>query len=302
MSETSSPQGGVTAAGGRTETPQGAGSPRGGMSPRGSAPHREPQESIFSKIVRIIFAPFVWLARPLVFRVSHERGNPKVYFTSFSSLMYLWPVMIVGLVGPWLAENVIRPDTMGWIWITILWLVILSLGADMDRNKMMALLAIIVILWLGGMLLEAKQGIPILSQIHDYFARQNVSVEPGTVKVFGIIAAIILVLVVISAWFDGRYEITTREITHRRVFRTSDSVPRAAKRIKQDWRDLTEFLLGIGAGDLIVQDTNGNVVLRIPNVPFLWFFRHDVDHILEVLATTDVEDVAAAIAEAEDGA
>jgi hypothetical protein len=33
--------------------------------------------------------------------------------------------------------------------------------------------------------------------------------------------------------------------------------------------------------------------MRIANVPFLWFFRHDVDHILEVLAVTDADEAAA---------
>lgn len=50
----------------------------------------------------------------------------------------------------------------------------------------------------------------------------------------------------------------------------------------------------MGAGDLIVIDSQKNEVLRITNVPFLWFFRHDVDHILEVLATTGADDIAAA--------
>ncbi len=251
----------------------------------------------FGKAVRIVLTPLLWILRPLVFSISKEAGNPKVRFTSFSTLIYLWPIMIIGWVNAalagwaWLDAS---PALLGWIWITVVFVVALCVGADVDRNKLIALAAAVLILWLGGSLLNAKMGIPVLSNIYDYFSGMEVRFEPGTARVFSIVTLIMLVIVMIAAWFDGRYEITTREITHRRLLRTSDSLPRAAKRIKRDWRDLAEFLLGLGAGDLIVIDSNKNEVLRIPNVPFLWFFRHDVDHILEVLATTDAEDIAAA--------
>lgn len=250
--------------------------------------------SPFKKFLHIIFAPITWLVRPLVFRVGTDKGNPKVFFTSFSTLMYLWPIMIIGYLNAFLLHwNFATAGTLGWIWITVVLIVLLCIGSDMNRNKTIILLMIIALLWISGLLLEAKKGIPILSNIYDFFAAENVQFDPGTAKVFSIATFIVLFCVVLGAWFDGRYEITTQEITHKRVFQTSDSLPRAAKRIKRDWRDITEVLLGLGAGDLIVIDANKNIVMRIPNVPFLWFFRHDVDHILEVLATTDVDESAA---------
>jgi len=256
----------------------------------------------FGRFLQVVFTPIVWLLRPLVFRVKKEAGTPKVYFTSFSTLMYLWPIMVVGWVGCWLhGWEWISPPVMGWIWITIVLIVLLSIGSDTDRNKTIVILLVVALLWVCGLLLEEKKGIPILSHVYDFLAERNVQFDPGTASVLSLATFIILLLVIFLAWFDGRYEITTREITHKRLLRTSDSLPRAAKRIKRDWRDLTEVFLGLGAGDLIVLDTNKNIVMRIPNIPFLWFFRHDVDHILEVLATTDVDE-AAALEEEEDSA
>ncbi len=263
---------------------------------------------VFSAIagfIAMIFKPIAWVVRPLVFRVSKERGNPKVNFTSFSNLLYLWPIMVIGWVGPWLTSGDkpwVSAGVMGWIWITVMLIVIICIGSDTDRNKTAALAAVVIIFWLGGLLLEAKKGIPVLSNVYDFFAGYNVQFDPGTAGVFSMATLVLLFFVIGSAWFDGRYEITTREITHKRLFRTSDSLPRAAKRIKRDWRDLIETILGLGAGDVIVLDTNSNVVMRIPNVPFLWFFRQDVDHILEVLATTEVADIEVAMAEATDDA
>jgi hypothetical protein len=256
----------------------------------------------FSRLIQVIFAPITWIVRPLVFRIGNERGNPKVMFTSFSTLLYLWPIMVVGVVNSLLLDWKITSDVelLGWIWITVAMLVLICVGSDLDRNKTIVITFLIVIFWLGGALLDARMKIPVLSRIYNFFDSQNVQFDPGTGKVMSIITFIILVGVVFVAWFDGRYEITTREITHRRVLFTSDSLPRAAARVKRDWRDLTEVLFGLGAGDLIVIDANKNIVMRIPNIPFLWFFRQDVDHILEVLATTDVDDEAAAIAAAED--
>ncbi len=251
----------------------------------------------FSKVLRVIAAPFLWVLRPLVFSISTEPGSPKVRFTSFSTLMYLWPIMVVGWVNYWISGwewVTVSPELLGWIWLTVVLIVAICIGADVDRNKMFVMAIILVVLWFGGILLKDKANFPILSHIHKYFADLNVQFEPGTALVFSVAILILLIGVVFTAWFDGRYEISTREITHRRILRTSDSLPRAAKRIKRDWRDLAEFFLGIGAGDLIVIDTNKNIVLRIANVPFLWFFRHEVDHVLEVLAVTDIDEIAAA--------
>ncbi|MCG8403968.1 MAG: hypothetical protein MI923_02100 [Phycisphaerales bacterium] len=244
------------------------------------------------KALRIIFAPLVWLLRPLVFRVSMDKNLPKVYFTSFSTLVYLWPIMVVGWINTML-YGWIDPAVLGWVWITVMLVVILCIGSDTDRNKTIVIILVGLLLWIGGLLIEEKQGIPVISRVYDHFAGYEVSFNPGTAQVFSVATLIILIFVVLAAWFDGRYEITTREISHKRLFRTSDSLPRAAKRIKRDWRDLTEVFLGLGAGDLIVLDSNKNIVMRIPNVPFLWFFRHDVDHILEVLATTEIDEAAA---------
>jgi len=251
---------------------------------------------VLSRIAQILLTPLIWLLRPLVFRVSQEPGNPRVSFTSFSGLMYLWPIMAVGWLGT-LLFPIIRPEVLGWIWITTLLVVLITVAADVDRNKLLVLIGLILICWMGGFILQKNQNIFVLSTIYDFFARQDVMFNKGMANVMSVIIAIILAGVIIVGWFDGRYEITTREITHKRVFRTSDSLPRAAKRIKRDWRDVAEAFIGLGAGDMIVLDSQKNIVMRIPNVPFLWFFRQDVDHILDVLATTEVEDIAAAMEE-----
>ncbi len=257
-------------------------------------------ESGWVRVVGSIFHVLIWplkiMFRPLVFRVSHERGNPKVFFTSFSPLMYLWPIMVIGWFGM-AVDSFVKTEVLGWAWITVVLLVLITVATDLDRNRALVVAGLILICWMFGFILESQKNWPVLSDIYEFFANQDVKFEPGTANVFSIVIFIILVGVVVVAWFDGRYEITTREITHKRAFRTSDSLPRAAKRIKRDWRDIAEVFLGLGAGDVIVLDSQKNIVMRIPNVPFLWFFRHDVDHILEVLATTEVEDIAAVMEE-----
>lgn len=265
-------------------------------------------ESGWVRVVGSIFHVLIWplkiMFRPLVFRVSTDRGNPKVFFTSFSPLLYLWPIMVIGWLGIFVNHYVETEvlgsawiELLGWAWITVVLLVLITVATDLDRNRALVVAGLILICWMLGFILESQQNWPVLSDIYNFFARQDVKFEPGTANVISIVIFIILIGVVIVAWFDGRYEITTREITHKRAFRTSDSLPRAAKRIKRDWRDIAEVFLGLGAGDVIVLDSQKNIVMRIPNVPFLWFFRHDVDHILEVLATTEVEDIAAAMEE-----
>lgn len=253
---------------------------------------------ILTKIFSILLKPLVFIFRPLIFRVTNEHGAPKVHFTSFSALIYLWPIMFVGWLGV-LLDGIITPEVLGWAWITTLLVVLITVATDVDRNKLLLLGLIVLLCWAGGFILQYNQDLPVLSGIYNFFAGQEVQFNRGMANVISLIIALIMVGVIAVAWVDGRYEITTREITHRKMLRTSDSLPRAAKRIKQDWRDIAELIIGLGAGDVIVLDSQKNIVMRIPNVPFLWFFRQDVDHVLEVIATTDVHDIAAVIEEEE---
>lgn len=288
-----------------TPTPTQPAAPKVADTPIVSTSHEN--ESTAGRIVGGILHLLIWplkiFFRPLVFRVKRVHGNPKVYFTSFSSLFYLWPIMAVGYLGcalesmEWVKDS---SATFGWIWITTVIVVLITVASDVDRNKLLVLIGMILIFFMGGYILQHNKNIRVLSSIYDFFARQGVHFNGGTAMVMSVIITIILIGVIIVAWFDGRYEITTREITHRRAFRTSDSLPRAAKRIKQDWRDLAEAVIGLGAGDVIVLDTQKNIVMRIPNVPFLWFFKEDVDQILEVLATTEIDDIAAAMEEEDE--
>jgi len=270
--------------------------------PKVSKTHEEESAvtRVLGAILHVIVFPVKLVFKPLIFRVTHERGHPKVFFTSFSSLIYLWPIMAVGFLGcamesfEWVK---VGSATFGWIWITTVLVVLITVAADIDRNKAIVLVLFIAVCWLSGYLLQDKKDIQVLSGIYNFFARQDVKFDAGTAMVISVFIAIIEIGVIVMAWLNGRYEITTREITHRIVGRTSDSLPRAAKRIKQECRDMAEAVIGLGAGDVIVLDTQMNVVLRIPNVPFLWFFRRDIDEVLEVLATTEAEDIAAAIEE-----
>ncbi len=263
--------------------------------PQTTAPQPKSGENPVGKVLRLLFSPLLFLVRPLVFHVSHDPHNPKVSFTSYSALIYLWPIMVIGWLNSLLLRwNWAGPELLGWVWITVVLLVFICIGTDVNRNKAIVIVLLILLGWTSGALLSDRAQIPVLSHLYNYFAGLGVQFEPGTAKFLGIAILLLLVGTVFIAWFDGRYEITTREITHTRVLRASDSFPRGAKRVKLDWRDLAEVLLGFGAGDVLVIDAQRNELLRIPNVPFLWFFRRDIERVLEVLATTHLDDQIAA--------
>src|SRR6185369_11453765 len=70
-----------------------------------------------SQFFSILFAP----VRPLVFRVGNEKGIPKVFLTSFSTLIYLWPIMVSGILGNWAVKlEWVSVERMGWIWLTVI--------------------------------------------------------------------------------------------------------------------------------------------------------------------------------------
>lgn len=240
-------------------------------------------------VLGIVLFPLIMVGKLFVFRVSERQGNQVALFTSFSSLIYTWPIVFVGFLCAALsAWHVGTPAGLGWVWLITVILVLLVLGTDINRTVAFVWMLVVSLIFTGGWLVKDKLHIPVLSWVYDWFASLNVQFESGTAVAISTVLGVILVVTFLQASFDGRHEISSREVTHRRLLRASESLPLTVNRVRLDWPDLLEMMTLFGAGHLVVIDNMGKEVMRIPNIPFLWFFRDEVNRILDIMATTEV--------------
>lgn len=254
-------------------------------------PHERSVAATLADLLRYPLFPLIWLMRLLVFRVHDREGTQTATFTSFSSVLYAWPIVAVALLG-WALESVVQWPLLGWILVITIFVVLLVLGTDISRNNALMTALFIALLLAVGALINKTWQIPVLGTIYNHFHNLGVTWNRGIALGLGELIGIALIVVVIQALADGRHEISSREVTHRRFLRASESWPLNINRVRLDWPDLMEMIVLFGAGHLVIIDQDRREVLRIPNIPCLWFFRDEVNRILDIMATTEVVDPA----------
>lgn len=244
-----------------------------------------------------ILVPFRWIGvplrycmRPFVFRVSDD-GN-KVTFTSYSALIYTWILIPAGLIayllGSW---GWASPVALGWFQMGSIIVLLILLGDDMGLWAVVVTAMIAALLTMAAYFAKAEYDIPVLGWVRSQLVAMDVQYSPGLALGLALFGALIISFYVLpKAWFVGRYEITTREVTHIRRGVAVESWRRAGRDVKQRWPDMLESLVGIGSGSVALLDRQQKAVMTIPNVICLWYYRREVERVLEKIATSDFDD------------
>ncbi len=192
-----------------------------------------------------------------------------------------------------------RLEVLGWVYLILAVLVVLTIGVDIERNVgVFWAIAILFLYFLGKWLGDAK-GLPVFEHMYDFFADMQVQYNRG----FGLAVSCLLLVpygvIVFWARIQNKWRITHNEFEHYSFGRADDSLARGAKRVRSTYPDLLELLL-LGSGTLIVYSATGRSELRrIPNVPLLPLMRRRINAILEQTAVTMSND-AALVDEASD--
>ncbi len=240
--------------------------------------------------LRIIAIPLSLLIRPFVFRVTSD-GN-KVTFTSFSALIYTWVLIPIGLATHFLHKaEWMSPTTLGWVQVLSILMLLVLLGDDMGFWAAVVTGMIAVLLGLSARLLGSEYEIGVFNWLADALRAMEVQYSPGLSVALAFFAFLLISLYVLpKAWFVGRYEITTREITHIRRGVAVESWRRAGRDVKQRWPDILEMAVGLGSGGVYLLDRQQKAVMAIPHVACLWFYRKEVERVLEKIATSAYEE------------
>jgi hypothetical protein len=258
-------------------------------------------------------------------RKSATPSAHEVTFVTNPKLLFIWPVIVAGLVfyplgypaaapaAPAAAPTapVQQPDadaenatdtaaaattapapgfdrlgTLGWIYIWVLIVVLLTLGVDVDRNQFVFWLVLIVLFWVLGLWLKDAKGITFFGDVYRWFASLNVEYNRSLGLALSVLLLVPYLIMLGWARLNDRWRITHNEFEHHSFGKMDDSLGRGAKSIRAIFPDVLELALGL-AGTLIVYNATGTKELRrIPHVMFLPFVRRRLDKILEKTAIT----------------
>lgn len=220
----------------------------------------------------------------------------EVTFIGYPKLMFTWPLVLAGYLLYFVAAGAEEGNAgwlegLGWAYILITVIVILTLGVDMTRNQAIMWAIVIAALWIGGCYLQDVKRLPILGGLYGWFDGLDVRYDRKFGLALSIVLTVPFVIMMVHAWFDDRWRITHNEFEHYSFGRMNDSLGRGAKTIRTEFPDIFELLLGL-AGTLIVYNATGTKELRrIPHIMLLPFVRRRLNTILERTAiTTDMLD------------
>lgn len=228
-------------------------------------------------------------------------GDPvhEVVFHTYPKLLFIWPIIAAGFLF-WFPAGWewVNNESLGWVYLLICVIVILTIGVDIERNHAVFWLAAIGMFFFLGLWLSEKTGFTFFGNVFNFFEDQEVAYNRG----FGLSVSILLLIpyltMLIWARMQHRWRITHNEFEHYAWGRADDSLARGAKRVRSTYPDLLELLLG-GSGTLIVYSATGRSELRrIPHVPMIFRVRKRINRLLEATAVTRPD--ADVIAEAEE--
>lgn len=230
-------------------------------------------------------------------------ANPNAHavtFYAYPKLIFAWPIIVLGVAfwmvcwipGVMPAADAADPYTaslelLGWLHLLALVLVILTIAVDVERNYAFVWSIIFLLVFFGGKWLASATDIQIFGALYDFLADMDIQYSKGAGLALSVFLGIPFLVMLVWSRINHKWRITHNEFEHYSWGRSDDSLARGAKRFRSTYPDLLEFILGLGAGTLIVYSATGRTELRrIHNVPMLPMLRKKIDHLLEYTAVT----------------
>ena len=204
-----------------------------------------------------------------------------VVFCSYPKLLYVWPIIAMGFLFAFIGDEGAMSVVAGWAYALMLFVVLLSLGVDIERNYTVFWLVAFVAVFFLARWLSDVQHFTLLGDFYNWLFHRQMQYN----RQLGLMLSILLTppYLVMLAWarINDKWRVTHNEFEHYSFGRSDDSLARGAKRVRTTYPDIFELLL-CGAGTMIVYSATGRTELRrIHNVPFLPLLRRRINLILE---------------------
>jgi len=150
-----------------------------------------------------------------------------------------------------------------------------------------------LLIWLAILWLKDAKGVTIFGAIGHWIATREVVFSPDCYQAFAIVLSIPYVITQVMARVNDRWRITHNEWEHRSLGIRENAISRGAKQVMCRYVDIFQFVLGFGAGTLLVYSANGQAILAtIENVQGLFWRFNKISRILESTAVTPLSEEA----------
>lgn len=251
--------------------------------PHGSSAPAESQAAS-NRIFEPVSAAAAPAPSPAVAAVNAARRDPtphEVIFVSYSSAIYMWPLVVIGFLNWSLFGMGVSPEVLGWSYIGVLVLVLTTYAFDLNRNKAAFLVVSLSALGLLGAYLKDVHHITIIGNIYRWFDDLDVSYNAPLGIALSIFTGIPLLVSIGYSQINDRWRFTHNELEHHSFGRSDESVGRGSKMIRIEYPDVLEFLLAFSGTIVIFDSTGEHELRRIPNVVCMPFRKRKLDKILE---------------------
>lgn len=197
--------------------------------------------------------------------------------------VYCWPLILMGY-GLWIASAfgaISLPSLASPVYYSVLVLVVLAIGVPLNLWQSAFVILAVVCSWTN---------IPLFSTAFGLFFYHSGRVDPAFA--WEVSNGLLLVyLFVLGYLWGNNYRITSAAIVEHRFGARDVATARIGKQLRAEYPSVLKVILGCGAGDLLVRDTNGDrVLLRIPDVPFLYFRFDQLERKLKAYPTNEDDD------------
>lgn len=221
-----------------------------------------------------------------------KRKQPKpldeVVFHTYPKLIFAWPIIMAGFVfWPFAHWFGLPLEFLGWCYLLVVFLTVLTISVDVERNHAFVwLLVFIIFILLGFWLSDSQFSFTFFGNIYNFFDGLDVQYSSGFAVGLSLMLLGPYAVMLLWARLNHRWRITRNEFEHYSWGRADDSLARGAKRVRSTYPDVLEFLLA-GAGTLIVYSATGRSELRrIPHVPMIFLVRKRINRLLESTSVT----------------
>jgi hypothetical protein len=192
-------------------------------------------------------------------------------------------------------------EVLGWLYLLLTVLVILTLGVDIERNYAAFWMVLVAMFFFLGKWLADSKGITVFGNLYRWLAALDVRYDRRTALALSFLLTPPYLVMLVWARLQHKWRITHNEFEHFSFGRSDDALARGAKRVRTTYPDLLELLLA-GAGTLIVYSATGKTELRrINHVPMLPIISRKITRLLEQVAVVPVSDAESVESEDVEG-
>ena len=215
-------------------------------------------------------------------------GRRSIYVASFPAIIYFWPLIVVFFTCGILQNYTDIPKgTLGWVALLAFGFNILVIVQDFDQKKFLILILAVVAISLGVWIVQMKE-----LTFLESFVNAMIGLEPtlstSAYFIFGSILILLMGWGLIHPMFDY-WQLAHNEFVHYiQPFGRDISIPRQGSTVVKQIPDILEFILTLGGGCLVIS-RNGEVMARIPHIPFLGRRMKAIEKLLSETRVTTID-------------